>query len=208
MHLKIYFQDKPLYLTDKIDEEIEPFIHQDDAIYMDEFSTPGINSMIHEMRLKKVQAGVYFHKDLEKLHKAFRKKFVVIQAAGGLIRNEKQEILVMKRRNKWDLPKGKLDPGETLETCAVREVREETGLKDVSIDSFLLPTYHTYEEEGKPFLKETHWYKMIARGNETLHPETGEQITEVIWVHPDKISEVLLETYSSIVDVFLAAGLK
>ncbi|HUR10239.1 MAG TPA: NUDIX hydrolase [Flavitalea sp.] len=206
MHLKIYFQDKPLYLTNSIDKEIEPYVHHDDAIYMDELSNPGINSMIHEMRQKKIHAGVYLNEDLDKLQKAFKKKFVFILAAGGLVFNETTQILVMKRRKKWDLPKGKLDPGESIETCAIREVCEETGLRIVSIESFLLKTYHTYDEGGKHFLKETHWYKMTAPSKQTLQPEEKEQITEVVWLDRGKIPFVLQETYPSIRDVFFAAG--
>jgi ADP-ribose pyrophosphatase YjhB (NUDIX family) len=51
----------------------------------------------------------------------------IVMAAGGLVENEHGEILLIYRKKHWDLPKGKLDAGETLEECAVREVEEETG---------------------------------------------------------------------------------
>jgi 8-oxo-dGTP pyrophosphatase MutT (NUDIX family) len=207
MHLKIHFNDKPLYLTDSINEEIEPFIHHDDTVFMDELSAPGINSIIHEMKMQKVHAGVYFHEELTKLKKAFWKKFVIIQAAGGLVYNDQDQLLIMKRKGRWDLPKGKLDEGESLESCAVREVQEETGLKKVTLKDFLTTTYHTYDESGKHILKESHWYKMHAPGDQSLHPQTDEQITEVKWVYPDAIPPLLKETFSSIVDVFRAAGI-
>ena len=207
MHLKIHFNDKPLYLTDTINEEIEPFIHHDDTVFMDELSAPGINSIIHEMKMQKVHAGVYFYEELTKLKKAFWKKFVIIQAAGGLVYNDQDQLLIMKRKGRWDLPKGKLDEGETLESCAVREVREETGLKKVTLKDFLTTTYHTYDESGKHILKESHWYKMHAPGDQTLHPQTDEQITEVKWVYPEAIPPLVKETFSSIVDVFRAAGI-
>ena len=207
MHLKIHFNDKPLYLTDTINEEIEPFIHHDDTVFMDELSAPGINSIIHEMKMQKVHAGVYFYEELTKLKKAFWKKFVIIQAAGGLVYNDQDQLLIMKRKGRWDLPKGKLDEGETLESCAVREVQEETGLKKVTLKDFLTTTYHTYDESGKHILKESHWYKMHAPGDQTLHPQTDEQITEVKWVYPEAIPPLVKETFSSIVDVFRAAGI-
>jgi hypothetical protein len=83
MHITIYFNDKPLFLTDTITDEIAPFAHHDDAVYMDELSAPGVNSMIHEMKQEKVHAGIYFHDDIEQLRKAFWRKFMHIQAAGA-----------------------------------------------------------------------------------------------------------------------------
>jgi len=207
MHLKIYFYEKPLYLTDKIDAETEKFIHRDDAIFMDDLSVPGIKSMIHEMREANVHAGVYLHKNLQQLKKAFWKKFTVIKAAGGLVCNEAGQVLMINRRGKWDLPKGKLDPDESLETCAVREVKEETGLKVLKIEGPLLTTYHTYDESGKHILKEGYWYKMIAPGVQSLHPETAEDITEVLWVHDKEISSKLDQTFPLIREVFHAAGM-
>ena len=73
MHIKISFNDKPLFLTDSITAEIEPFIHHDDAIFIDEFSLSGIKSMIHEMRQDKVHAGIYLHNNIAELKKAFWK---------------------------------------------------------------------------------------------------------------------------------------
>lgn len=206
MHIKIYFNDKPLFLTDTITDEIAPYVHHDDAVFIDEFSTPGINSMIHEMKLEKVHAGIFYHADLAKLKKAFWKKFQVIQAAGGLVLNDDQQILLMLRRGKWDLPKGKLDKGETLETCAAREVQEETGLQQVVLQQHLLNTYHTYDESGKHILKETSWYRLQAPGQQPLEPQTSEQITTLEWVKPENIRQYLANTYLSIVDVLQAAG--
>ena len=108
--------------------------------------------------------------------------FQIIRAAGGLVFNEKEEALLIFRRGKWDLPKGKLDEGESLHECAVREVEEETGLKNVKLLSFLTTTYHTYEEDGKQILKESHWYRMEVKGKQTLTPQTEEDITDIRWV--------------------------
>jgi len=199
--IKIYFNDKPLFLCDDIEEALQPFLHHDDAVFIDELSSPALKSMIHEMQLEKVHAGIYYHPDLETLKKAFWKKFTVIKAAGGLVQNEKHEILFMFRRGKWDLPKGKLDPGETLETCAVREVREETGLEKVTLKKPLITTYHTYHESGKHILKESYWYTMLARGTDNLVPQTEEDIQEVKWVPEKKLNEMMGNTFPSIKDV-------
>lgn len=206
MHIKIYFNDKPLFLTDSITAEIEPYVHHDDAVLIDEFSTPGVNSMIHEMRQEKVHAGIFLHPDVSVLEKAFRKKFTLVQAAGGLVLNDKQEILMIFRRGKWDLPKGKLDPGESLETCAVREVREETGLQKLILEKPLVVTYHTYDESGKHILKESHWYLIKAPGKQALAPQLEEQITELVWVPASKVKEYINNTFPSIIDVLAKGG--
>ena len=205
MFIKIYFNDKPLFLTDSMDSELEPYRHHDDAIFVDEFSPPAINSIIHEMRLQKIHAGILFHEDLEKLKKSFMKKFSVIKAAGGLVTNENDELLFIYRRGKWDLPKGKVDPGESAEICAVREIKEETGLAEATIEKHLLTTYHAYDESGKHLLKETEWYLMHSPNQKDLHPQTNEQITEAVWASPKQLDRYLNNTYLLIKDVLKTA---
>lgn len=206
MYYKIYFNDKPLFLCDEMDPVITAYARHDDAVFIDEFSPPAVNSMIHEMRLEKVHAGIFLHADLETLKKAFWKKFILVKAGGGLVRNEAGKLLFIFRRGKWDLPKGKLDAGETIEQCAAREVREETGLSFVELKKPLLITWHTYDENGKHFLKETHWYLMDAHGNEKLIPQQEEQITESKWVDKTDLPHLAGNTFPSIVDTLLAAG--
>jgi 8-oxo-dGTP pyrophosphatase MutT (NUDIX family) len=207
MYIKIYFNDKPLFLCDEMTDEIRAYAHHDDAVLIDEYSHPAVNAMIHEMRRESVHAGIFLHSDFGTLKKAFWKKFMLVQAARGLVQNKKGHYLFMLRRGKWDLPKGKLDPGETLEQCAVREVGEETGLKQVRLDGPLLVTYHTYDESGHHILKETHWYRMTALPDQVIAPQQEEQITELIWADPGQISGLLKNTFPSILDVLRAAGI-
>lgn len=201
MYLKIYFNDKPLFLCDAVDETVEPFIHHDDAVFIDELDSHTVKSMIHEMQLGKIQAGVFYHTNLEELRKAFYKKFTIIQAAGGLVINEKKEILMIFRRGKWDLPKGKLDKGEKLEDCAVREVEEETGLQKIKLLSPLTITYHTYHEGTKFILKESHWYNMKVSGEQNLVPQTEEGIAEIKWVTVKESEKLFPNCFPSVIDV-------
>jgi 8-oxo-dGTP pyrophosphatase MutT (NUDIX family) len=206
MYIKIYFNEKPLFLCDEMNQEIKNYAKHDDAVFIDEFSNASVNSMIHEMKLEKVHAGIFLHKDLEQLKKSFWKKFLVIKAGGGLVQNENDELLFIFRRNKWDLPKGKLDKGETIEQCAVREVEEETGIKNIVLKKRILVTNHTYDENGKHILKETYWYKMKATADQELVPQLEEQITELRWLTAEEAHGIFKKTYPSIGEVLHAAG--
>lgn len=201
MHIKIYFNDKPLFLCDAVDETVQPYIHHDNAIFIDELNSHTVKSMIHEMQLEKVHAGVFYHPNLEELKKAFYKKFTIVLAAGGLVQNEKKEILLIFRRGVWDLPKGKLDKSEKLEDCAVREVEEETGLQKVKLLSPLTITYHTYHEGARFVLKESHWYSMKVSGEQKLVPQTEEDIHEIKWVKTDTLPDYMKNSFPSVADV-------
>lgn len=201
MYIKIYFDNKPLFLCDAVDETVQPYVHHDDAIFIDELNSHTVKTMIHEMELEKVQAGVFYHPDLEELKKAFYRKFTIVQAGGGLIQNEKKDILLIFRRGKWDLPKGKLDKGENLEDCALREVEEETGLQQVKLKAPLVITYHTYHEGARFILKESHWYTMKVSGTQKLVPQTEEGIQEIKWVKADQLNKYKKNAFPSVVDV-------
>lgn len=201
MYIKIYFDDKPLFLCDTVDEDLQPYIHHDDAIFIDELDSHTVKSMIHEMQLAKIHAGVFYHSNLEELRKAFYKKFTIIQAAGGLVLNEKKEILMIFRRGKWDLPKGKLDKGEKLEDCAVREVEEETGLQKIKLLSPLTISFHTYHEGTKYVLKESHWYNMKVSGDQKLVPQTEEDIHAIKWVTTKEAEKLFPDCFPSVIDV-------
>lgn len=207
MILKIYFGDKPVFLCDEMTAEIEEYRHHPDAVFIDEVNTHAINALLHEIAKPEFHAAILFHEDVTHTKKLFWKHFTVVQAAGGLITNKAAETLMILRRGKWDLPKGKLDPGETLEECAVREVKEETGIKKVTLKQHLLTTYHTYNEFGKHILKESYWYAMEAKASEHLTPQTEEDILQIEWVKPENIQEKLKNTFPSIIDVFKAAGI-
>ena len=201
MFIKIYFGDKPVFLCDKINNQIDEYIHHPDAIFIDEISTAAINSLLHEIAKPEFHAGILLNKDLDKLKKAFFKHFTLVQAAGGLVINDNQEVLMIFRRGKWDLPKGKLDKNESIEQCAVREVEEETGLTDIELGEKIITTYHTYTQFGKHILKESHWYKMQCNADQKLVPQTEEDITEIKWINESDLKKYTSKTYQTIIEV-------
>src|SRR5215203_3823715 len=109
---KIYFSNKPLFLVNAITPEIDELLHQEDTVFIDEFNSHTVKAMLHEMAMQKIHAGVFLHHDVGALLNSIKKKFTFVQAAGGFIHTGRNEILLIFRRGKWDLPKGKLDEGE------------------------------------------------------------------------------------------------
>lgn len=129
-----------------------------------------------------------------------------ILAAGGLVFNEKNELLMIFRRGKWDLPKGKMETGESPETSAIREVQEETGIKNVHICHFTGITHHEYFDTylKEKVLKETHWFSMLAASTEILVPQTEEDITAIQWVAKNEMDELQKNTFPNIKHIIAA----
>ena len=127
--------------------------------------------------------------------------FKRIDAAGGVVRNEKGERLFIFRLGRWDLPKGKLGKNESPEDAARREVMEETGLMELAVLRPVTSTYHIYERKGRRILKKTKWYEMSAPGNQKLVPEAKENIEEVRWIGEKEMHLVYDNTYALIKDL-------
>ncbi len=119
-------------------------------------------------------------------------------AAGGIVENQQGNILLMKRLGKWDLPKGKLEKGETIEECALREITEETGASGLSVVSSFAETYHTYFRNEKWIIKHTHWYIVNCIDDTTLIPQIEEDIEHVAWVDFNSIDVLKIDTYPAI----------
>lgn len=205
MQLKIHINNKVIYLCDELDANLTKLAHLPDYVFIDELDVHTIKSMLHEIKLPAVIGGIFWHEDFKKLKKEFFKKFKIIDAGGGFVVNEKKEVLLIFRRGYWDLPKGKLDKGETIEECALREVHEETGLKKVKLKKPLITTYHTYEQGSQSILKVSHWFMMEAKSTEKLIAQTEEDITDIRWVPITNVEQYKPNAYASIVDVFEAA---
>lgn len=124
--------------------------------------------------------------------------FPKIVAAGGIVINDKNEILFIYRDEKWDLPKGKAEKNENITQTAVREVEEETGVKDLIITKPVEKTYHIFKRAKKYHLKETYWFEMKTSYDKKFTPQISEGITRVEWISKEKISLIMKNTYQNI----------
>ncbi len=149
---------------------------------------------------KQVTAVLLYADDAEALWADFQSCFKVIEAAGGYVTNAQQQLLVFFRRGAWDMPKGKIDKGETPEAAAVREVQEETGLIHVELGRHLTDTWHTYPEKGERILKKTYWYAMQTSDTKVV-PQTEEDIERIEWVDAKTWVATKPKVYRSILDV-------
>jgi len=169
------------------------------------FSNPSENitpKIISDFMLNKsLQKLFLITTEPKSLFNAFRKDYKIVEAAGGLVKDKNNRILFIFRRGKWDLPKGKIEKDERKQHAALREVIEETGLDTLKIVRRLDKTYHIYTEKNIHILKKTYWYEMVAIKAGPLHPQTEEDITDIRWVEPDNLNEVLSNTYPLVAEL-------
>lgn len=151
----------------------------------------------------RIKSCYIYSGNVDKLNKDFKSVFKTIEAGGGLVMNDKDQILFIFRRGSWDLPKGKIDKGETKKDAAIREVEEETGVSGLSIEKKLLVTRHTYKDKRKQrCIKKSHWYLMHCR-DQNLVPQTEEDITEARWMtlgEFDKLGGPVFKNISDVLD--------
>ncbi len=127
----------------------------------------------------------------------FARDFRLVHAAGGIVADEQNRILMIFRLGCWDFPKGKTEPGEQYAQTALREVLEETGVHALELGHALPETYHTYTLRGEPILKVTHWFAMHA-ASQPLVPQTEEDITQADWIPASDVAGKLQDSYPSL----------
>ncbi len=127
-----------------------------------------------------------------------------INAAGGLVINNLGQILLIHRLGKWDLPKGKQEPNESIQITASREVAEECGLllENICLGEPICQTKHSYILDNESILKTTHWYLMTYTEESNLVPQTEEGIDKVCWVDEKDVDGLLSNSYDTIREVF------
>ena len=141
--------------------------------------------------------------DPKSYFKQILKQVKFIKAAGGLVKNENNEYLFIKRLGKWDLPKGKLEKGEKMRETALREVEEECGIKIDVLKQKIKSTYHSYVMFDELIIKKTNWYEMEIKGRPILIPQAEEDITEAVWLKTDVFNQVRENTYPLIKELII-----
>lgn len=199
---KIYINDTPLQLVST--SEIDQLGPADEKNMIARYAGKSKYLLNYIDMLEKTDRfdSITLHaEELEKLWADYQSLYKKIEAAGGCVFNEQQELLVIFRRGFWDLPKGKIDPGESRQEAAVREVQEETGIDDINLGEWLATTLHTYKnKKNQRVLKFTYWYKMITSAT-VLIPQAEEDIEKAEWQEIDQFLNSGEPTYKNIRDI-------
>ncbi|GAB4244684.1 MAG: NUDIX domain-containing protein [Ekhidna sp.] len=210
--MKIFINDIPVYILSEkkinmkrayglVVREFETIVPEelvDDVLIMNA-SFDQIDALLKFMtdkKFKKVHSIFISSREKRKLIDHIKSKFKVIEAAGGVVQKEGLYLMIY-RRKVWDFPKGKLDKGETILECAVREVEEETGVK-VEIENEIDAVWHTYISRKKYILKKTYWYAMRCLDDKNMAPQKNEGIKKVEWMSLDEVRKALHGSYRSI----------
>ncbi len=201
---KVFFNERIVFLTNDF---LKTFQENQGLFYKFRDREELKELLLVFLDLKKIPQLFICHPDTERLLEEFRSCFRYVEAAGGLVRNGHGEILFINRFEKWDLPKGKKEGGESAEETALREVEEECGIGDLKIVSELQPTYHTYFDKLIPHLKKTRWFEMVYEGNRKPKPQAEEFITRIIWAREKDMKIIKKSTYPSIMDLLNEAGI-
>ena len=201
MH-KIYFEKRCIIICSPDD----PALSDPNAL---QFRIGG-SSDIHTL-VEMAEASESLHRvfvptaDIEDTYRKICAEFKEVNAGGGLVSNRRGDYLLISRNGLWDLPKGHQDPGEDIETTAIREVSEETGIYELELRELICITDHCYRRDGIWHLKHTWWYDMLYTDPIDLTPQREEDITKAAWVAKSSLPAFLINTYPSIAEVFREA---
>ena len=200
MQLKIYVDESPIYITNELTDDLKKMSAQNDVLFICDENSIIISNILNALKRDKKKV-IILADNIEKAKAIFTGNFTNIEAAGGIVQNEKKELLFIFRRGKWDLPKGKLERNESAEICAAREIEEETGVKNLILKHKIGETYHIYEENKIQILKTSHWFYFVSNSEQSLSAQTEEDISEVKWINTRNIKDPMANTYQNIKDV-------
>lgn len=187
---KVFVNDCPIILTENknISTNFEIRVFEKQLVL----------GIVQQMFDGEITGICFICNDLELCLSDFQSYLKVEKAAGGKVFNQNQEVLFIYRFNKWDLPKGRLEIGESIEECAIREVEEECGISNLIIEKQLETTYHIFQRKNKTIFKITYWFLMNTTFEGALVPQTEEDIEQVVYKNEDEIKKALTNTYKNI----------
>ncbi|MBA3647927.1 MAG: NUDIX domain-containing protein [Chitinophagales bacterium] len=205
---KIFINNSSIFLASYRERNTSLLKYLEEEFFIYEFQNKkDLLKQIETIEQQPPATWVILHKSISDLERVFLSCYKKITAAGGVVFNEEDKILMIFRRGKWDLPKGKLEKGESIRETAKREVQEETAIENLTLQSqikFLKATqgctYHTYNLKGKRILKSTYWYRMKSKDRKLI-PQANEGIEKAEWCTRSKVKQNLKNSYLSIVDV-------
>ena len=187
---QIFVNNKPIILTTKYKKPKGAKSYK--------LKTVLINRVIRKLNKTDLNAIYLTHKNESKLLDKFLKKLPNIIAGGGKVYNQYGEVLFIYRNDRWDLPKGKAERKESIEETAIREVEEETGVKNLKITKPLDTTYHILKRNNRYKIKITYWFEMTTNYDGKLKPQTKEGITKAKWLNKKKMKKALKNSYANI----------
>ena len=188
---KVFFNNKLIKLTTELS-------HSTDEVPLFFIKYISAEEIIRALKSKHIKQIKLYHSKEDKLMMHFSNRFKTIEASGGLVKNKNNSILFIYRNNKWDLPKGKIRKRESIEEGALREVIEETGIKDLKIKNQIDTTYHIYKGPKKHKIKKTYWFLMESDYLGKFKPQIQENITLVKWIKINEIPKLLEKSYKNI----------
>lgn len=191
---KVFVNDRPIILTE--DENFQTNLKK---IL---FSQAHIYELVNRLLHSDIEGVCLLCSNLESCWDKFKTYFTPQNSAGGKVFNKNREVLFIYRYDRWDLPKGKLEEGENIKECAVREVEEECGITGLTILKQLQTTYHIFEFQNKKILKSTHWFLMKTDYQGKLTPQVKEYIYKAEFKNKEQVEEALKNTYENIKTLF------
>jgi 8-oxo-dGTP pyrophosphatase MutT (NUDIX family) len=195
---KVFFNDRRIFLDDTLPDMTK--VGKDYVCAFENITD--LKPQVRQFLDPQKKGDLYiFHDDQDSLFRTFSQCFINVSAGGGVLKNSKGKLLVIFRRGKWDLPKGKAEEGETIEQTALREVEEECGLEGIELRGFIESTYHIYNGPEGHILKKTNWYSMFYPGQKDPVPATGEDISEVRWIDAAEAEKIYPDTFPTLVEL-------
>lgn len=192
---KVFVNDKPIVFSDRA---IEKSAYE---VYL--YNNTRFEEILHKLQHTNTSGIYLYNNDLDHLWRSFSQYFKIVQAAGGLVLNAENKMLFIRRNKHWDLPKGRMEKGESITETALREVEEECGISNLYIEKELFITRHIYHEHGYYKLKETHWFLMRTTDNSIPQPQLEEGITKAVYFSEEEVGKHFSQMYANIKELIM-----